>query len=62
MLFNENYNDIFRKEYYIMKEKTKIGDYDLGYNTGVFTVGVSVIIAALVMTAMDIRRAKKEQR
>lgn len=45
-----------------MKEKTKIGDYDLGYNTGVFTVGVSVIIAALVMTAMDIRRAKKEQK
>jgi hypothetical protein len=62
MLFNENYNDIFRKEYYIMKEKTKIGDYDRGYNFGVFVSGTGLIITALIMTAMDIRKAKKEQK
>lgn len=58
----KNYNDIFRKGYYIMKEKTKIKDYDLGYNFGVFVSGTCLIITALFMTAMDIRKAKKEQK
>lgn len=45
-----------------MKEKTKIGDYDIGYNFGVFVSGTCLIITALIMTAMDIRKAKKEQK
>lgn len=45
-----------------MKEKTKIGDYDRGYNRGIFVSGIGLIITALISKAMDIHKAKKEQK
>ena len=45
-----------------METEVKLNEYDQGYNTAVFTTGIALVIVALFMTAMDVRKAKKQQK
>lgn len=44
-----------------METEVKLNEYNQGYNTAVFTTGIALVIVALFMTAMDVRKAKKKQ-
>lgn len=44
-----------------METEVKLNEYSQGYNTAVFTTGIALVIVALFMTAMDVRKAKKKK-
>lgn len=44
-----------------METEVKLNEYNQGYNTAVFTTGIALVIVALFMTAMDVRKAKKNK-